>query len=198
MKIVCKAFLAAKKPDWCTPVDVAIVVSLLAGSNGKPLNIAHSTLASRVGASTDGVRLSLTRMKKAGWIVAQSGKRRYGANTYELQLSALPLGEFKKIIISDEALKLAQEYMLLIRQNHAQVRSKLGRMYNRKLPKGWKQRWAYVIQKHLDLGSTWDGAMTIFRYMSEHEPKTFVRGIQTWERRWPTPIRTDEKGNEIA
>jgi hypothetical protein len=185
---ITSAFFAAVKPEWFNVTDCAVVTCLLMASGDKPIKIAHLTIAQRVGTSTDSVKRSLTKLREAEWIVARSGKRSANANTYQVQIANLPLGELKKLVITDDALALADKYVLLIRQRHGKVTAKKsGRAYDRRLPKGWRNRWARIIQKHLTAGNSPEYLLRMFDFASTNFPKKFVRGPQTWSREIPKP-----------
>jgi DNA-binding Lrp family transcriptional regulator len=185
---VLRAFISTPKPEGFTVIDFGVVACLLC--NGlAPLTIANPTIASRIGCGSKAVGNSVKRLKASGVIVKVSGKRQKKANTYTVQIDALSTPpDFKKAVTTQAAYELADQYMLLLRRDHGKVKSKKsGRSYSRQLPRGWRNRWAFVIQKHLTAGNTPKYLLEMFHDASQHFPKEFVIGPQAWSRRIPKP-----------
>lgn len=183
-----RSFITAPKPEGFTVTDCAVVTCILS-SGFEPLRIAHLTIARMIGCDSTTVQRSLARLVKAGLIVKHSGKRQIRANTYTVQFDRLPVPEsVKRAVISEEAYKLADAYMLCLRQHHGKVTAKKsGRTYDRKFPRGWRNRWAFVLQKHLTAGNSPEYLRNMIELASQNLTKEFVRGPQAWSRRIPKP-----------
>jgi hypothetical protein len=160
-----------------------------------PLKIAHLTIAQMIGCDPSTVKRALDSLIEAGVIVKRSGKRQMVSNTYSVQIDKLPMADaHRKIVVSDDAYKLADRYLLIMRRDHGQVKSKSsGRMYSRKLPAGWRNRWAYVFQKRLDMGNSGAYLFSLLELASKNFSKEFVIGPQAWMKHVPPPPNSRTK-----
>jgi hypothetical protein len=189
-------FTAAQKPEWFKGADYAVTVCLLCA--GSPVTVSHLTISQRTGCSQLRVKDSLGRLEAAGWVYSNSGKRKKTANTYTVRLELLPLGDFNKLLISQDALALAGTYRTILMRDHGTRTAKHGGTYDRRVPKNWRATWAYRIQKHLNTGSTPEFCVQLFTYVSQKDPRKFVQGPQGWEKLWRQIEREGRKQNDKA
>lgn len=192
---VLDSFIKADKPEWLNAVDFSVMVVLLQVCiEHTTVWLSYKTLALRAGIGESSARRSAQKLKQKGWISWVSGKRRQKTNTYEMLLHNLPTYQPEKLIVSPEAEGTAQWYYDTFMKYFKVYRNNQGRKCSRarSIKKGWKKRWAVVIQRHIDATSHEEVKKQLAKFANEDLNKQqrgevknlrFVRGPQCLP--WP-------------
>lgn len=147
-------FLKADKPAWLTPSDCLVMVVLLNASiEHTNVWLSREVIALRAGVDVSSVKRSIKQLRQKGWISWVSGKRKQKTNTYDILAHNLPVYKPTELVISPEALRLADWYYKTFKEFFWTYTNTRGRECSRakSIKKGWKERWSVVIQRHIDI-----------------------------------------------
>jgi hypothetical protein len=188
-------FIKAEKPAWVKPNDFAVMTTLLHASLEHPgLWLSAQTIAKRSCVCERSTFYSLSKLKKKGWIGWDSGKRRQKSNTYEILDHNLPTYTPRpKVVVSKNALILAQGYHDIFAQYFMRYVNIKGRRCTRRIPRDWSNRWSVVLQRRLDLTDFNTVRQQILQFAQdfrEGRSNRFVRGPQCLP--WPKPERKEK------
>jgi hypothetical protein len=200
-------FIKAEKPAWVKPNDFAVMTTLLhANLEHNGLWPSAKTIAERCCVCERSTFHSLAKLKKKEWIAWDSGKRRQKSNTYRILDHNLPTYTPRpKLVVSEDALRLAQWYHDTFARHFRHYVNAKGRRCTRPIPRDWSKRWSVVLQKRLDLTdfkTVMDQLLHFARAFGEKKSNRFVRGPQCLQ--WPkaepkeihTSVATADSGNE--
>ena len=196
LKDVFDNFIKAEKPAWVKPNDFAVMTTLLHASlENNGLWLSAKTIAGRSCVCERSTFYSLKKLRKKEWIRWDSGKRRQKSNTYEILDHNLPSYVPRpKVVVSKNALILAQGYHDIFAQNFMSYVSKTGRRCTRPIPRDWRKRWSVVLQKRLDLTDFNTVRRQILQFAEDfahRKSDRFVRGPQCLP--WPKAERKENK-----
>ncbi len=194
-KDVLDSFIKAEKPAWVKPNDFAVMTILLHASlENNGLWLSAKTIAERSCVCERSTFHSLKKLRKEEWIRWDSGKRRQKSNTYEILDHNLPTYVPRpKVVVSKNALILAQGYHDIFAKNFMHYVSKTGKRCTRHIPRDWRKRWSVVLQKRLDLTDFNTVRQQILQFAEAFDQKKsdrFVRGPQCLP--WPKPERKED------
>jgi hypothetical protein len=184
------AFAKSPKPEWASPLDVAIVLVILSASStdGKT-NVSIEWLMQRTGAGRTAMDAAIKRLDKNGWLAKLSGKQNYMTNTYRVSINNLPMhGEVKHGIIGAAATNAAYYYHGLVK-SLPKITTKNGRKRSVRVAKDWEQHWAYTAQCWIDDGFDADHIKDVIDRAFQLSQWSYCHGLQTLKRDFVTLLK---------
>ena len=182
-------FLLSNKPDWCKPIDMIVVVIVIARTDTEGKCYAsQETLSGLANISkVETLRASLDRLIENGWIIQVSRKGSQQSNILIPQYHNIPKSVGLTPVISIEARSIAAHYFETVK-SLPKILTKNGRYRMAARPhKSWPQHWGLVIQNWLNGGATVEQVGKVIDHAFRYHIDTAKRGpqcikpmFQTW------------------
>jgi hypothetical protein len=200
-----KKFAAAKKPQR-TPVGLLFVLWMIQHDEDVCW-LSYESLADRAGCSPSTAQRLTKKYERLGWVTRVSGKRGSHTNRYQVEIDKLPYSDFAPTVATEWAFAMAKKYFDAVSTiQNTQVANgdkdtkKALQRRTRAAWKGWKQRWALVLDKLLKLSGGNDKLLVAVLNEAISNPnfsKRAMLGPDRLKSRWPLLLE-GVKGLELA
>jgi hypothetical protein len=165
------------RPDDMTVVDLGQVTRLLLQRADEAIvGLAQTTIAADTATSVDTIAKSQRRLKKRGWLTIRKGGYRGRVNLYSVNIEALPLGDYRKVIASPDATRFAAKWGVTDMTSG-----------KRRFMSGWQSRWAVGVQRLIDrTGGDFQKMIAVVNHAraSQQYTKTARRGPTALSKYW--------------
>lgn len=173
-------FLLANKPEWCRPIDIALIVIIIARTDDEGRCYASQETLSKLArvSKVETLRLSLDRLIEGGWLIQESRKGSQQSNILMPQYHVIPKDGDPERVICWEIRQLTGRYYETVKAL-PKVLTKNNRYRMAARPhKSWPQHWGLVMQKWMDDGATVEQIQAVVDYAFQHHGHIAKRGAQ--------------------